>query len=393
MNATHGSRSPVADADPVGIAIELRRWATENALPLWSTAGFDRRRGGFQERLNPDGSPDLQAPRRLRVQARQIYVYAHAATLGWFSDAPRLMVEGTAFLVENYRAADGRPGYVFSLKPDNSVASNLRDTYDHMFVLLALAWAAKVSGDAQIRAELDRALAFVDEHLTARDGSLVEGIPASQPRRQNPHMHALEAMLAMHETLAHPQALRRADALLTMMNEKLFDARTQTVGEYFTADWKPLPGPAGDCVEPGHQAEWAWLLRKNERLRGLPAGPLASTLLQSALRWADAATGLLIDEADRNGPPRQTSRRAWPQTELAKAWLAEAEAGRAGAAGSAAVALQRLRDHHLDKPCVGGWTDRFDQGGRPLTEQMAATTLYHVFGAIAEADRVLNAST
>jgi mannose-6-phosphate isomerase len=371
------------------IAVRLRRWGIERALPLWSTQGYDPGRGGFQERLHPDGTPDLDAPRRLRVQTRQIYVYAHAAALGWFPEARAIVCDSTAFLIENYHAADGRPGYVSALAPDNSVANDLRDTYDHMFVLLALSWAAKVTGDAQIRARLDDALAFIDGQLTAPDGSFIEGIPASQPRRQNPHMHAFEAMLAMHETIGHPQALRRADSLLAMMKEKFFDPRTQTVSEYFTDEWKPVAGAEGNCVEPGHQAEWAWLLRKHERLCGRSCGTLATTLLRSAIRWTDPKTGLLIDEADRNGPPRKTSRRIWPQTELAKAWIAEAEAGDTAAAQKARDALLALATHYLDRPCVGGWTDQFDADGQALTVRVAATSLYHVFGAIAEADRVL----
>ena len=299
------------------------------------------------------------------------------------------MLDGVTFMIEHYRSPDGKPGYVSVLAPDNSVANALRDSYDHMFVLLALTWAAKVSGDGQIRAQLDDALAFLDAHLTASDGSFIEGIPPSQPRRQNPHMHAFEAMLAMHETIAHPQAMARAQRLLAMMNDKFFDRQTNTLGEYFTDAWTLVPGADGDCIEPGHQAEWAWLLRRYERLCGLPPGPLAATLLQSALRWRDPKTGLLIDEADRNGPVRRSSRRTWPQTELAKAWIAEVEVGTPGAAGKAVAVLQALTDHYLDTPYAGGWTDQFDENGRALTVHIPASTFYHVFCAIAEADRVL----
>jgi mannose-6-phosphate isomerase len=193
----------------------------------------------------------------------------------------------------------------------------------------------------------------------------------------------------MHETVGHPRAGARAAELLALMQEKFFDPHTQTLGEYFTDTWQAAPDAQGTLIEPGHHAEWAWLLRKYERLCGEPHGPLATTLLRSALRWSDTATGFLIDEADRNGSPRKTSRRVWPQTELAKAWMAEAEAGDATATDKAKAALRALTIHYLDRPCIGAWTEQFDAQGRALTTLIPATTFYHVFGAIAEADRVL----
>lgn len=378
-----------AESGSKDIVNDLRQWATEKALPLWAKNGFDTERGGFHERLNPDATPDITSPRRLRVQARQIYVYAHASALGWYPDARQIMLDGVSFMIDHYLAPDGKPGYVSALASNNTIANGLRDTYDHMFVLLALAWAAKVSGDAQIRSKLSEVLDFIDTQLSAADGTFIEGIPASRPRRQNPHMHAFEAMLAMHETVAHPDVMSRAQKLLRLMTDKFYDKRTETLGEYFTDTWTPVTGVDGDCVEPGHQAEWAWLLRKYERLNGQTAGPLATKLLQSALRWRDPKTGFLIDEADRNGPARRTSRRTWPQTELAKAWIAEAEAGKPNAKQEALTTLQALADHYLDKPIVGGWTDQFDDQGRALTVHVPASTFYHIFCAIAEADRVL----
>ena len=54
-------------------AAAARLWLTAEALSLWGTIGVDAS-GSFHERLNFDGSPDLNSPRRMRVQARQLYV-------------------------------------------------------------------------------------------------------------------------------------------------------------------------------------------------------------------------------------------------------------------------------------------------------------------------------
>jgi mannose-6-phosphate isomerase len=91
------------------------------------------------------------------------------------------------------------------------------------------------------------------------------------------------------------------------------------------------------------------------------------------------------------GAARRTSRRAWPQTELAKAWLAEAERGRPEAAKRARAVLTAFAEHYLDKPVPGAWIDQFDAAGQQISRYLPATTLYHVFAAIAEADRVLGA--
>jgi mannose/cellobiose epimerase-like protein (N-acyl-D-glucosamine 2-epimerase family) len=374
-----------APPDPVRVTADLRHWLIDKALPLWSSAGYDAKRGGFQERLHPDGTPDLAAPRRLLVQARQTYSFALAADVGWFPQGRKLAIDTAAFMLDKYRSADG--GFVFSLTPDNSTADGTRDSYVHMFVLLALSWAAKVSGDAQLRQALDDTLAFVDAGLTAADGSLIEGIPANLPRRQNPHMHCFEAMLAMHEAIGHPQGLPRAAKLHAMMVEKFYDPQSQSLPEYYDDAWRPLSGDQ-DSVEPGHQAEWAWLIRKYERLAGLSSSAIPAVLISTALRFRDPKSGFLLEEADRKGVIRKHNLRIWPQTELPKAWIVEAELRVPGAADNAAMTMQMLAKHFLDTPCAGGWTEIFDPNWRPLTNTMPATALYHVLGTVAEAHRV-----
>lgn len=362
----------------------LARWLCSEALPLWATAGRDGVCGGVHERLRWDGTPDLGVPKRVRVQARQIYCYAHAADLGWF-DGLGLAGGLLDWLMVKAHAVDGRPGFAHLLQADGAVANPLRDAYDHAFILLALGWYAKASGDAQVHGLIGRILAFLDEAMLAPDGSYREGVPASLPRRQNPHMHLFEAMLGLHETIAYPGALERAHRLHAML-ETCFLQPAPILREFFDDAWHPAAGDEGRSVEPGHQAEWCWLLRRYERAAGLTPGALASALIDAAEATCEAATGFLIDEADVERRPRRRSRRLWPQTEWAKAWLAEQRIGRAGADARAKHALAMLMDGYLGKPIPGGWIDQFDEHGRPMLETIPASSLYHIFGAAVEAE-------
>ncbi|MBN8920051.1 MAG: AGE family epimerase/isomerase [Rhizobiales bacterium] len=375
--------------DARAVARALRQWAVAQALPLWASAGWDADRGLFHERLHRDGTPDRACPRRAMVQARQIYVFAHAATLGWHPDARERALAGVTALQSRYWARDGAPGYAFSIATDGTLADATRDAYAHAFVLLAIAWAYRASGDAQIIGLVDTLLAFIDAHLTHRDGALHESVPPRLPRRQNPHMHLFEAMLALHECTGHPQALPRARALFALMRSRFLDPETGTLREFFDDDWRPAPGIARDHIEPGHHAEWVWLLHRYRTATGEDTSALADDLFATVRRFADPVNGTLIDEADRFGHVRKASRRLWPQTEAAKAWLAHAEAGDADAAAQAARILAQVHAAYLSGPVPGAWHDQLDADGKAAGAFVPASSLYHLVGAIAEADRVI----
>jgi mannose-6-phosphate isomerase len=74
---------------------------------------------------------------------------------------------------------------------------------------------------------------------------------------------------------------------------------------------------------------------------------------------------------------------------LAKAWIAQAEAGVVGAADEARAALARLERHFLRHPVPGGWYDQFDRQGKSVVDTIPASSFYHVFCAAAEAEQVL----
>lgn len=364
-------------------------WIRLEVLPFWAAAGISAQTGLFHERLLSDGTADPHARLRTRTQLRQIYVLSHAASLGWLPEGADIARNVWAKLLPVAYKIDGHGGFIQTLSCDGIADDLRRDSYDHAFAILAAAWLAHASGDAHIRQTLQELLEFVDLDLTDANGALREGKPDSLPYRQNPQMHWFESMLALIETSAHESGPLRATNHRNFFENKLIEAKSAVLSEYFTADWRPVPGKIGDVVEPGHLMEWVWLLRKHETLTGLPRSNLPSHILHTANRYLDPALDLLVDEALRDGTIVRASRRVWLQTELIKANLAEFEAGDNAALAKVLVGIERLTHHYLRKPFAQGWLDQLDADGSPLITTVSASILYHLFVLAAELDRVL----
>lgn len=366
-------------------------WIRGSALPLWHLHGWDARRGGFIERFDADGSAEADAPRRMRVQARQIYVYAHAALLGWYEPAASLALDGFAWLIDHCWARDGRPGFVHLVGADGGLADGRRDAYDQAFGLLALAWVYRLRPDAQVRGLIDAELAYLDSVFEdGTHGGWFESDPPALPRRQNPQMHAFEAMLALHEATGESLFLERARRFLDLLESRLHDPATGALHEYFDGGFRSLPGTEGRIAEPGHHFEWAWLLHTYARMAGVAIHPLAGALYDWAARHGLDAAGFVMDEVLDDGTPHAASIRLWPHTEYIKANAARHEAGACSrAAGNVEAMWARFMPRFTEVEPRGGWVDRFDAQGRLTDARRLASSFYHVFGAAAETARVL----
>ncbi|MBY9045553.1 AGE family epimerase/isomerase, partial [Pseudomonas fluorescens] len=116
----------IATDEAADVVARLKRRMIDEALPLWSTVGWNRDAGGFVDRLHRDGTADMAAPRRVLVQARQIYCYAKAAQMGWYPEGRGIALKGLEHLLARAKAPDGRPGYVHQLTPDGAVLDGRR---------------------------------------------------------------------------------------------------------------------------------------------------------------------------------------------------------------------------------------------------------------------------
>jgi mannose-6-phosphate isomerase len=370
-------------------AAALLGWATDAALPLWATAGFDVEHGRFEERLTLRAERMPGVPVRLLSQARQIYAYSLAARRGWYPGADDLVELAYSSMVRDFRRRDGQDGWIFSIRRDGAVADPRRDFYAHSFVLLAIASYVQATGKQQALALADDTLAFLDRHLRVAAGEgFHEGLPLSDGlRRQNPHMHMFEGLLSLWECSREARYLRRAEELFALFAARFFRAEPGVLGEYFTAALQPAEGITGRIVEPGHHYEWVWLLRRFEEITRRSVQPYVDALYDFADRYGFDGAGLIVDELLVDGSHHAPSRRLWPVAEAVKANLVEARLGRPGAEGKAVSLAGLLKDHFLTADPPGGWHDRLDRDGAYLSKFMPASTLYHVVCAIDELSR------
>ncbi|MEO0881119.1 MAG: AGE family epimerase/isomerase [Pseudomonadota bacterium] len=351
-------------------AREAKSWLFEASFPLWSREGVAG--STFAEALD-FGHSQLDADTsRVRVQARQTYVFATAAARGWQPEEARDLIElGLDALRKHCRRPDGLFGRRLYVD-GRGLADDTADLYDTAFALLAFATSARIEGEMPILIALPQA---IKSELSHPAGGFRESLPPPEFRLQNPHMHLFEALLALNKVRAHQEHQEMTDHVLGLCRDHFIDSKTGTLGERFHQNWSTPSSDAGDLVEPGHHFEWVWLLDQYAKMKHEPRPPEAQRLYEFGLSTLDAE-GRAVQEVTRKGAPHDKSRRTWPQTEALKAHLAMWQSGDDTAGQHAIDSFDILMDEYLTPE--GGWVDHYSANGDVLAQNIPASTLYHI---------------
>lgn len=335
------------------------------------------------------------------MQARQIFVFAEAAATGLY--APGLVCAQEAFgFLESHAWDRGAGGWFHRLSYGGTPLERTKDCYDHAFVLLALAALTRAGGSSRAYQRAVETADFLDAALGqtqagAFDGyaeqQVAAGAPLPLPRRQNPHMHLLEAFLALHEASGEGQWLVHARKVLALFERHFF--KDGQLVEFFDGDWREVPQDGRSVREPGHFFEWVWLLQRYATLSGDAAAadamrPLYDWAWQNGVDRESAAPDVVFEEVDPAGRILAGgSKRLWPQCEAVKAALA--------------MHARFGEDQYLDhaRRLLGGlfttfaslarpdWREQVDRDGNVIRAGMPSSSLYHLYMAAAEAVRVL----
>ena len=353
----------------------------QKSLKVWEKCGRDSH-SGWYEHLARDGAADSNAIRRHRVQARQVFTYAMAADEGWFEGGEIIAEKTFEFMcLQGWQGAH----FIHRMDKDYAVTDARCDLYDHAFYLLAAASLYKLTGKALYKLWIDKIITAIDQ-LRDEKGGWREDDESRLPRRQNPHMHLFEVHLYLYEFTQDAAYLARARDSLTLFKACFYNQDIQAITEFFSEDWNIASGDEGQILEPGHAAEWIWLLGWYDRLTGEDHAAIREALFDNLARQSGP---YLIDEtkAPHHRPARK-SRRLWVQTEWIKAHITLIHDGYDPAANM----LPGLLDHFMTDYLTpeGLWNDQFDGQGNDIAQTIPTSSMYHIIAMIKELSSLAN---
>ena len=375
------------------VPADLEGWIAGTLIPRWIARAVVPGRPGYLEYLDAAREPDHRERKTTLVTARLVYTFSHAHLIRPNEASLAAARHGMAFLRDLCRGADCRIRH--AVREDGTALDARTDLYDLAFVLFATAWYVRATGERDTLALADEVLAFMDEALAQPNGGYAEDDAGTLPRRQNPHMHLLEAFHALAETTGESRWLDRASAMVRLIEDRLLDRETGSLGEFFDADWGPWLGERGRLREPGHHFEWVWLLIHHARLTGdrsvlATADRLYAFGLAHGLAHLPDGLPVVRDGVDRLGRPVASTGLLWPQTEAIKAFAARLETGDEAARPHLDAHLQTLFRHYVDAE-TGLWHNQLASNGEPVKAELPIRVLYHLMLAVAEVARVQRA--
>lgn len=362
----------------------LQRW-----IPKWYEAFYDPATGGFHERLGHSFKPLPVGYRRLVTQCRQLAMYSHACLHNKAFRPPLHMAFDR--LISVYLVPE-TGGWRYSADEDGRPVDNRYDLYAHGFVIFALSHYYRATGAGVAQELASNTRRFIERafrmpglpgYAEALDETLV---PIPETRRQNPHMHLLEACLFAAETWDDPAWLLLAGDMVSLFRDYFFDREKSWLCEFFTDNLAPHP-ELGHLAEPGHYCEWVWLLKKHARLTGDAARHDRDCAI--LLRWAnkygwDADHGGIYDVVAPDGTVVKDTKRLWPFAEALKANALMLDAGfdKHELKNRMNDMVRVFRDEYMEER--GFWTEWLKRDLSPAVDYMPGTTPYHVYFGIME---------
>jgi len=365
------------------------RTFTDKTLPFLSEHGWDKKYGGLFETLDSQGKNGPENFRRVMLHGRQLFVFSRWSALTGDKTFERMANKIFAYLTTNFWDVD-HEGWYSRVTVDGKPLDLTKDLYAHAFVLFGLVHYAEYIGKRDAEPWIRKTIRVLQEHFLRSDGSYKEKMnrcfldKTVNQRSQNPHMHLLEAALALSKCYEGNQYISLVKSLLTLFCETFLDKKKLIIREYLNRNFNPNK-EIGHIIEPGHHYEWAWLLNwtaetlDQPEFKGLGARILSQSL---EFGWDTEFEGVFDQINAKDVTILKSSKRLWPILELIKALCVYPSELNLIYLRNC---LETVLEHYLKE--TGTWVEHYTQNWKVLSDKMPVSSAYHLGMACLELEK------
>lgn len=389
---------------------EVETELVSNILDFWLRNVLDFETGGFNGKVEADGTPDPRAEKGVLMATRALWTFSRAYRM--LGDPEYLKAGGLLFnYIEKHFIDHEHGGVYWLLDHEGRAVDTEKKIYGQAFAIYGLSEFAKVSGNEKAKQlafslfELTEKYGRDSEHNGYIESRLRDWSPnpvmklssrePEAPKTMNTNLHVMEAYatLALHFP---------SDKILEALKSETEIFKRHIVrpyghlGMFFSMDWKLLSG----LISYGHDLEASWLLTEAAEIvkdgRLLAECKDASVLLsETALKEAIDADGGVICEGDEKGPHKMF-KEWWAQPEGMVGFMNAYQLTKNEVFIEKSLALWEYCKKMLIRP-EGEWYFYVDADGKTDTKKEIAGQWkcpYHTGRACIEiSERILNIIT
>lgn len=355
---------------------EYRTLLLEGIAPFWLRHGVDREYGGVLSCMSEDGRV-LSGDKFLWSQARSVWTFA--ALYNRIEARPEFLeaaANSVRFLLAHGRDREGR--WVYRTTREGRVIEGAISVYADCFAVYGLS--------EYYRAVKDPAILDVALGTFARIRERVEapGFRDVAPQQLPPNRKAQAIPMILTEVaneLLGTTGDRTLEPFIDTQVGRIMNCflrpERKLLLEYLDEDYRPLPGPEGTFVEPGHAIECMWFVlhvarRRNDR--DLIARAVEAIRWHLEAGWDPEYGGIFLGiDAEGNQPylPHSEKKVWWPHTEALYALLLAWDLTRQEWCLEWYEKVHDWSVAHFAMPELGEWRQRLDRAGNPVTEVIA----------------------
>ena len=303
----------------------------DDILSYWIKYSIEKKGEGFYGAVDMEGNPVATANKSCVLNARILWTFSEAAIR--FPDPEYNMMADRAFsFMEIFFADRESGGYFMELKPDNSVASDIKHTYAQAFVIYALCKYYEFRPDGVVMESIQNYFRLLEMHTKdrrnpgyfeafTRDWKLYDQnrmADNNEPKSMNTHLHIMEAYSALYKVWKDETVKLRLTELLKLFIDRIirYDGH---LGIFYDEKFNETEASKGICSF-GHDIEATWLLMEAAEILGdeiilHSMKTLCIKMANSVERTGLDKDGGLFLESTRFGSHLRTNKHWWLQAE------------------------------------------------------------------------------